>query len=122
MQCSPGAAQLATRFGLGAALEQTGVAQLAADGIVHAFAPYGHLACLTGMYLVTMVLGLFVSNNAAVLIMMGLVKSLARQLDMHLKKCVLVLIYCSNLSFATPFSYQTNLMVPPGVSCSCALK
>ena len=58
-----------------------------------------------------MALGLFVSNNAAVLIMMGLVKSLVRQLDLHLKKCVLVLIYCCNLSFATPFSYQTNLMV-----------
>ena len=62
-----------------------------------------------------MILGFFVSNNASVLIMMGIVKGISQTMGQDLKKCVLLLIYASNISFATPFSYQTNMMVmPPG--------
>merc|ERR1719231_776352 len=79
--------------------------------MVGLLSPLGEVFVLIGVYLITMVLGLFVSNNAAVLIMMGLVKSVCRQMDTPVKKGVLLLIYASNISFATPFSYQTNLMV-----------
>ncbi len=52
-----------------------------------------------------------VSNNAAGVIGTPIAVQVARQLGVSPEPFVLAVIFGANMSFATPFGYQTNLLV-----------
>jgi len=60
-----------------------------------------------------LLLGVVVSNNTTVILLAPLIKDISKRQNMDLKMMMLAIIYAANLSFATPFSYQTNMMVMP---------
>merc|ERR1719335_2005054 len=68
---------------------------------------------LTSIVILTLALGVVVSNNTTVILLAPLVRDICERQGMSIKMTMLAVIYAANLSFATPFSYQTNMMVMP---------
>ena len=95
---------------LGFALQKTGLADMAAHGIMSLADgnPYLNLLLL---YLVTVAATELITNNAAAVLMFPLAQSLSTELDVSLLPFVMTIMFAASSSFLTPFGYQTNLMV-----------
>lgn len=95
---------------LGFALQKTGLAGLAAQGIMSLADgnPYINLLLL---YVVTVMVTELITNNAAAVLMFPLAQSLSLELDASLLPFVMTIMFAASASFLTPFGYQTNLMV-----------
>jgi di/tricarboxylate transporter len=104
---------VAASFGVGSAIYNTGLATKLASGVLFLVEAAGPTAILGALLGLALVLGIFVSNNTVVIMLAPLVKDICKRRDIDLKVAMLVIIYAANLSFATPFSYQTNMMVMP---------
>lgn len=109
---------IALSLSLGIAMVKTGVAESIADFIISIFLPYGNVALIAGIYLITTILANFITNKAAVAILFPISLSLAAQLQLPPMPFILVVAFASAANFMTPIGYQTNLMVygPGGYS------
>jgi di/tricarboxylate transporter len=110
-------------IGLGSALEQTG----AASAIAHfwiGFAGQNHWIALLAIYLITSLFTAVVTNNAAAVLMFPIAKATAMGLGVSFSPFIFTIMMAASASFATPISYQTNLMVygPGGYRFSDYLK
>lgn len=101
---------IAAAFGLGTAIEKSGLAGFAIRGILDV-AHGNPLAVLAAMYLVTTVLTEVISNNAAVALVFPVAIGAAERLGVNLEPFVYSLMLAGSASFSTPIGYQTNLMV-----------
>ena len=118
--CSPAVARksidasvllaIAASFGLGNALAVTGAAEALVAGAMELIGrnPY---AMLAGIYLLTMTLTSTITNNAAAVLMFPVVVATAGSLGVDAMPFVITIMMAASASFATPISYQTNLMV-----------
>lgn len=97
-------------FGIGKAIESTGLAATLANGLVGAVGttPWFALAAVYGM---TMVFNAFISNNAAAALMFPIAVATAHRLGADLLPFAIALMLAGSNDFATPVGYQTNLMV-----------
>jgi len=102
---------IAAALGLGTALETTGLAQLAANGVIDTTAAWGPVAALAGIYLVTNLLTEIITNNAAAVLMLPISTATASTLGAPPKAFGLIVAIAASASFLTPIGYQTNLMV-----------
>jgi di/tricarboxylate transporter len=68
-------------------------------------------AILSSLMLIMAVLTNVVSNNAAGVIGAPIAIQVARELGVSPEPFVLAVIFGANMSYATPFGYQTNLLV-----------
>ena len=66
---------------------------------------------LSGFMLIVAVLTNIVSNNAAAVIGTPIAIAAAQQLGVNPVPFVLAVLFGANMSFATPFGYQTNLLI-----------
>jgi len=96
---------------LGLALERTGGAEYIAQLYVAATAQLPTPAIISGLILLITLLTNVVSNNAAAVIGTPIAISIAFQLGVSPEPFVLAVIFGANMSFATPISYQTNLLI-----------
>ena len=70
------------------------------------------LGVILGLYLVTNILTMFVTNAAAVAITFPIAVATGQQIGMHdMTPLLLTIAFASSADFITPFGYQTNLMV-----------
>jgi di/tricarboxylate transporter len=102
---------IVTSLALGLALTETeGAVYLARAfvGAVHTLPTPVILSCLM---LAMAILTNVVSNNAAGVIGAPIAIQVARELGVDPDAFVLAVIFGANMSFATPFGYQTNLLV-----------
>ena len=97
-------------FGLGAALQETGAADVLADALLRQ-AGTSPLLALVLLYGTTMILTELVTNNAAAIIVFPIAMSTAAQLDVHYMPFIVAVMIGASCGFATPLGYQTNLMV-----------
>jgi len=97
-------------FGLGRALDKTGVAQTLADSLL-SVAVGNPWAALALVFLTTAILTEFVTNSAASVIVFPIAFATAAQLGVNPIPFVVAVMVAASCSFATPFGYQTNLMV-----------
>jgi di/tricarboxylate transporter len=97
-------------FGLGEALQVTGLAASLAEFVVHAGADTPMLG-LVVVYLVAAVLTELVTNNAAAVLTVPIAVALADQLDAQPMGYVIAVMFAASASFLTPIGYQTNMMV-----------
>jgi len=104
---------VAASFGLGAAITNTGLAGCLASGIVALVDGSGQIVVVGALVGLASVLGIFVSNNTVIILLAPLIEDICNRQGLNLKTVTLAVIYSANLSFATPFSYQTNMMVMP---------
>ena len=101
---------------LGQAMTSTGASNLIAEGIancVFTFAPVAlqPIILLAVVYLITSAFTEFLSNNAAVALMIPIAISLAINLGLDPRPFVIATCIASSASFATPIGYQTNTYV-----------
>lgn len=96
---------------LGAALLKTGGADYLAHLFVSVTSGASSAVILSGLMLVMAVLTNIVSNNAAAVIGTPIAISIAQQLNLPAEPFVLAVLFGSNMSYATPMAYKTNLLV-----------
>lgn len=101
---------------LGQAMNSTGASFLIAEsitGLVSYFAPVHMQAIimLAFIYLITSIFTEFLSNNAAVALMVPIALSIAVHLGIDSRPFVVVCCIAASASFATPIGYQTNTYV-----------
>jgi len=102
---------IAAAFGLGKALENSGLVEESAGAIVAFAGPYGPYAVLAGVYLLTSVFTETVTNNAAAALVFPFAVAIASQLGISPRPLVMAVTFAASASLVTPLGYQTNLMV-----------
>jgi di/tricarboxylate transporter len=98
-------------FGVGKALEVSGVARLFAEQLVLITRPLGPTATLGAIYLGTMVLNELISNNAAAALSFPFCLESARLLGVQERPFVIAITLAASYAFASPIGYQTHMMV-----------
>jgi di/tricarboxylate transporter len=96
---------------MGKALVATGMAEFIAVGLVRAAGDLPTPVILSAFILIMAVLTNLVSNNAAAVIGTPIAIAAAQQLGAEPLPFVLAVLFGANMSFATPFGYQTNLLI-----------
>jgi di/tricarboxylate transporter len=102
---------IAASFGIGAAIEESGLAMALGAGIVEAFSDYGTRVVLLGIVVATLVLTEFISNNAAAALMFPIAMATADQIGANPRTFAIAIAVAASSSFLTPIGYQTNTMV-----------
>ncbi len=102
---------IAAAFGLATALQTSGAADAIARQLV-ALTRAGHaIIALSVVYVLTVVLGIFITNRAAALLIFPIAMVMAQQLDLNPRAFAIAVAGAAVASFASPISYQTNTMV-----------
>lgn len=96
---------------LGAAMENTGLAETVAKELVSVLQGLGPRAVLSGLYLLTSLLTAIMSNNATAVVMIPICLSIATQLGVSPKPFVFAVMFAASASFMTPVGYQTNIFI-----------
>jgi di/tricarboxylate transporter len=102
---------IAAAFGLGAAVETSGLGDVLADLIVSVMMPLGAIGALAAVLVATMLLTELVSNNAAAVLLFPVAVATAAATGSDVRPFVIAVTMGASLSFLTPIGYQTNLMV-----------
>ena len=102
---------IVTSLALGKALVGTGMAEFLAAGFVSMASGLPAPLILSLFMLIMIVLTNIVSNNAAAVIGTPIAIATALQLGIEPMPFVLAVLFGANMSFATPFGYQTNLLI-----------
>jgi len=104
---------IASALGLGRALEQTGAAQVLADGVIASAGALG-LGAPAMLFVIVVAASLFaqvLTNNGAAALMFPVTMATAADFGVNPQPFMFALLFGTGLSFMTPISYQTNLMV-----------
>ncbi len=102
---------IVTALALGKALMGTGMADFIAVSFVGAASGLPPPMILSAFLLLMTILTNVVSNNAAAAIGTPIGISIAQQLGVSPEPFILAVLFGANMSFATPYGYQTNLLV-----------
>ncbi|MBL9175749.1 MAG: anion permease, partial [Verrucomicrobiales bacterium] len=97
------------------ALQRTGGVELAANALMSVTATAGPSVVLGILFLVTAVLGLFISNTATAVLMAPVALAMARDMKASPLPFVMVVALAASAAFMTPVSSPVNtLVVGPG--------
>ena len=102
---------IAASFGLGAAIESSGLAAGLGHWLVAATSDLGWRFVLLGVVLATVTLTEFISNNAAAALMFPVGMATAAEVGADPRTFAVAIAISASLSFLTPIGYQTNTMV-----------
>jgi di/tricarboxylate transporter len=102
---------IVTSLALGRALMDTGMAAWLAESFVAATAALPPPMILSSFLLLMALLTNIVSNNAAAVIGTPISISIAQSLGVNPEPFILAVLFGANMSFATPYGYQTNLLI-----------
>ena len=102
---------IVTALALGKALMGTGMAEYLAFGFVNAASGLPTPLILSAFLLLMTLMTNIVSNNAAAVIGTPIAVSIAAQLGVSAEPFILAVLFGANMSFATPYGYQTNLLI-----------
>ncbi len=102
---------IVTSLALGKALMVTGMADFLALSFVNVSADMPVPVILGAFILIMTILTNVVSNNAAAVIGTPIAIAVARQLGVEPEPFILAVLFGANMSYATPFGYQTNLLI-----------
>ncbi len=101
---------IAASFGIGNALEITGLAKTIAENLI-ALGGGNPWVSLAIVYFVTTVFTEIITNNAAAVLVFPIALETARGLGVDIMPFAIAIMLAASASFATPIGYQTNLMV-----------
>ena len=102
---------IAAAFGVGMALEKSGVAGSVAHVLVETTRPYGPVVTLVCIYVLASILTELITNNAIAILLFPICLKTAEQLGVDARPFLMALALAASASFMTPIGYQTNLMV-----------
>jgi di/tricarboxylate transporter len=98
-------------FGIGKAMETTGLASGVAGGLVHLFHPLGSWGALLGIYCMTLLFTHFVTHNASAVIAFPIALAMATSLHANFMPFAICIAMAASNGYATPLGYSTHLMV-----------
>lgn len=102
---------IASALGVSKALDTSGAANWIAEILLIGAQPYGKVAVLAAIVILTGLLTELLSNNACAALMSTLALATANQVGMDPRPVLLAVAVTSSYGFATPIGYQTNLMI-----------
>lgn len=102
---------IGSALGIGKAMDQSGAAETIAETLID-LAGGNERAVLLAIYFVTMLFTELITNNAAAVLMFPIALASANKLQLDdPRPMVVAVMIAASAAFATPFGYQTNLMV-----------
>ena len=101
---------IAAAFGIGRAIQKTGLAQTVAGALIEFVGKDPRLS-LAVIFATAWVLTELITNNAAAVLVFPIAMATANDLGVNIMPFAISLMIASSASFATPIGYQTNLMV-----------
>jgi len=102
---------IAMSLALGLAMMKTGFAEIISNIISQVFMPLGLVGMLGGIYVITALFAAFITNKAAVAIILPISLAMSKYLDYPTMPFILVVAFAAAANFMTPIGYQTNTMV-----------
>ena len=102
---------VATALAMGASMQATGGAAYLAHGIVASLEGAAPAVMLSAFFILVAVMTNVLSNNATAVLFTPIAVGVAQELGVDVMPFILAVIFGANCSFATPISYQTNLLV-----------
>ncbi len=96
---------------LATALENSGVIKVITEWLLPWLSGTNWLVALVVVYLLTLILTEFVTNNAAAALMFPFAYGLVQIVGAPLMPFALAVAFAASASFISPFGYQTNLLV-----------
>jgi di/tricarboxylate transporter len=96
---------------LGIALEESGLAGAASDGLVWVSEPLGPVLALALFYGATLFLTEVLSNATVAVLFAPVAVALAESLGVSPRPFLVAVMMAASAAFATPFGYQTNVIV-----------
>ncbi len=102
---------IAASFGLGTALEASGIARSFADLLQSSTEGFGPIASLAAIYLGTMLLNELITNNGAAALAFPFAIEVAKKWDVSPRPFIIAIALAASYAFASPIGYQTHMMV-----------
>jgi di/tricarboxylate transporter len=96
---------------LSTAMTQTGAADLIADQLLAVVGDAGPYALLTGLFVLTAILGQLISNTATALIVFPIAVAASIDMGISPKTVLMSITVAAGASFLTPVATPPNLMV-----------
>ncbi|PPR25742.1 MAG: hypothetical protein CFH34_01305, partial [Alphaproteobacteria bacterium MarineAlpha9_Bin4] len=102
---------IASMLAYGAALESSGGAQLIVKNLMFLLNDKPISFVLCSLFILVTIFTNFLTNNATVIIFMPIAINISYAFNVDPMAFIITVILASNISFCTPFGYQTNLLV-----------
>lgn len=102
---------LAGMIPLGVAMSNTGADLWISNQLLIVFQDQTEIVIIGILFLITMILSGFVSNNATAIIIAPIAITIAISMKLDPKPFILAVLFASNFSFFTPVGYQTNTII-----------
>ncbi|MDB4655327.1 SLC13 family permease [Flavobacteriales bacterium] len=102
---------MAFGLALGKAMTNSGAAEFIANNILKVAEPFGPVALLGMIFLVTNLLASYMTNLAAVAIIFPISVGIAQSMNLPTEPFIMIVAFGGAANFITPIGYQTNLMV-----------
>ena len=102
---------IAAAIAMGEAMSATGGAAYLAGQVIGTIGHASPLVVLSGFFLMVALLTNVLSNNATAVLFTPIAVSIANEIGVSPHLFAIAMIFASKCSFASPFGYQTNLMV-----------
>ncbi len=96
---------------IGLSLEVSGLAASASDSVVEFIRPLGPMAAMVLLYGLTLLLTEVLSNAAVAVLLTPVAVALAESLGVSPRPFMVAVMMAASAAFATPFGYQTNVLV-----------
>ncbi|MGA0544778.1 SLC13 family permease [Brevundimonas sp. VNH65] len=96
---------------VGTAIEVTGLAAAGADRLIDVIRPLGPLGALIVLYGVTLFATELLSNATVAVLITPVAVALAESLGVDPRPFLVCVMMAASAAFATPFGYQTNVLV-----------
>ena len=96
---------------IGLSLEVSGLAAAATDGLTGMAVGLSPLMALAILYFITLVLTEILSNAAVAVLLTPVAVALAESLGVSPQPFLVTIMMAASAAFATPFGYQTNVLV-----------
>jgi di/tricarboxylate transporter len=96
---------------VGTAIEVTGLASAGAERLIDVIRPMGPLGALIVLYGVTLFATELLSNATVAVLITPIAVALAESLGVDPRPFLVCVMMAASAAFATPFGYQTNVLV-----------
>ena len=96
---------------IGTAMELTGLAKAAAGQLIDLIRPLGPFGALVVLYGVTLFATELLSNATVAVLMTPIAVAVSESLGVDARPFLVTVMMAASAAFATPFGYQTNVLV-----------